>query len=336
MNEQRTKRATLYDVAKNSGVSYQTVSRVINNSPNVSNETRRRVLEVIESLGYQPNRTAQALATRRSYAIQLIVVGLGQYFPDQIVSNVENIARSFGYKLIVTNIQDTPEAIRQITDYLNVVDGVIMITPLHYKNYALLEEACKDVLTIQTLIDVGSQSPSVVIDQRHGSRLATQHLIDLGHQHIAEVSGPLNYFDAVARHESWLATLAANKLEPVAHVQAEWSAAGGYRAAHELVDQGKPFTGVVVGCDQIAIGVMRALRERGFRIPEDVSVVGFDDLPEAAYLEPPLTTVRQDATALSRHCVEYLLQLISNPETPVHQRVLYPTSKPIKEPSIYG
>jgi DNA-binding LacI/PurR family transcriptional regulator len=154
--------------------------------------------------------------------------------------------------------------------------------------------------------------------------MATQHLIDLGHRDICEVSGPLHWYGAVARHDSWRATLKAAGIAPGMSIEGDWTAVSGYAAAQKLIEANAKFTALVVGNDQMALGAMRALRQYQYRIPDDVSVVGFDDIPEAICFEPPLTTVRQDFEALASQSVEYLVDLIQHPDMPLQQRVLYP------------
>ncbi len=324
----RPRRVTLHDVALQSGVSYQTVSRVVNDDPHVSRATRQRVLQAIQSLNYRPNRAARSLVTRRSQMLEVIVFGGNHYGPSQMVANVERAAHELGYSLILTNVLEvTLEAVGDAIDRLSgrFADGIIFITPLVGLDCDQLATLCGGTPFVLIDTQLGSLAPSVVIDQRYGSQLVTQRLIDLGHRDICEISGPLDWFGALARHESWRATLEAAGLTPGVSVAGDWTAAGGYAAARRLLDGGARFTALVVGNDQMAFGAIRALRDSGRRVPEDVSVVGFDDIPEAAYYEPPLTTVRQDFDALGRQSVEYLVGLIDRPETPLHQRVLYPT-----------
>ena len=166
--------------------------------------------------------------------------------------------------------------------------------------------------------------PSVVVDQWNGARQAVEHLIDLGHTNIAEISGPLENFDASIRHSSWRRCLELNSLEPGLSVAGDFEVRSGYLGAKELLAKQRPFTALFVGNDRMALGAIRALREAGLRVPEDVSVVGFDDIPEAAFFEPPLTTVRQDFEVLGKESVEYLVSLIEDDHTAVQQRVLYP------------
>jgi len=317
---------TVYDVAKKAGVSYQTVSRVINGSPHVSAKTLLRVQDAIRQLEYQPNKAAQMLVTGRSYTLQIVTAGIGQYGPAQMIVGVERAAKNLGYRLLFTDTEDaTPADIQLAIDNLGHVDGTVVITPTKNPIYEDLITACKDSHYVQIGTLVGSsKAPSVVIDQMYGSQLATQHLIDLGHRQIAEISGPLDWHDAIARHQSWLAALQANHLEPVLSVLGDWTAVGGYAAAKTLLDSGVRFTGLVVGNDQMALGAIHAFREQGLKIPDDVSVIGFDDIPEATFFDPPLTTIRQDFLTLGRQSVEYLVEMIKEPETPLQQRILYP------------
>lgn len=322
-----SKRVTLQDVARAAGVSSQTVSRVVNNHRYVSEETRRRVEQAIRKLNYRPNYAARSLATRRSSTLGILSIDINFYGPAQMVTHIEATAKKRGYNVNLTMVSEmsTGEIYDAIESLGNrSVDGLLFIMPVLGVGHADLQEICCDVPFVQIDIELGAHVPSVVIDQRYGSQLVTQHLIDRGHRAISEISGPLNWYGAQARHESWYETLRRAGLEPGPSVQGNWTAQGGYEAAHKLLDTGTPFSALVVGNDQMALGAMRALRERGRRIPDDVSVVGFDDVPEACYFEPPLTTVRQNFAALGEQSVEYLVALIDNPNTPLHQRVLYP------------
>jgi DNA-binding LacI/PurR family transcriptional regulator len=166
--------------------------------------------------------------------------------------------------------------------------------------------------------------PSVMFDQRFGSHLATEHLIKLGHRRMSEISGPLNWFDAMARHQQWESSLRDARLTPSNSVEGDWTAIGGYNALHRLLEAGSDFTALVVGNDQMALGAMRALREHNLHVPGDVSVVGFDDIPEAAYFEPPLTTVRQDFSQLGEIGVRYLISRIRQPDEPPKQHIIFP------------
>jgi LacI family transcriptional regulator len=327
MAEPDIKRVTLEDVARLTGVSSQTVSRVVNGHPYVSDVTRRRVQDAIRKLGYRPNRAARSLATQRTCMLGIVTFGIDHYGPAQMVTHVEQTARARGYGVTLSTVRVlTPHEIRVAIDALggSVVDGLVLITPVTGLSGADMTALCANIPFVQIDTELGAKVPSVVIDQRFGSRLATQYLIDLGHRALCEISGPLNWYGARARHESWVKTLRQAGLTPGPSVEGDWTAASGFCAANRLLDEGAVFSGLVVGNDQMALGAIRALRGRGLRVPEDVSVVGFDDIPEAAYFEPPLTTVWQNFAALGEQSVEYLVSLIDNPHTPVHQRVLHP------------
>ncbi|MEO8609658.1 MAG: substrate-binding domain-containing protein [Chloroflexota bacterium] len=321
-------RVTLHDVAARSDVSYQTVSRVVNGNPHVAKETRQRVLRIIKELNYQPNTAARSLVTRRSKLLEIIMFGGRHYGPSQMVLYVERAARERGYSLSVSNVAAmTLDEVRAAMNVLSgrLVDGIIMITPVVGVEYDEIAAVCQNIPFVMIDTQLGSISPSVVINQQFGAQLATQHLIDLGHRDICEISGPLHWYDAYARHESWLHTLEQAGLTPGLSIEGDWTAMSGYEMGKRLLDSGVHFSALVVGNDQMALGAMRALREHGkLHIPDDISVVGFDDIPEAACFEPPLTTIRQDFDALGSQSVNYLVDLIENPDLPLQQRVLYP------------
>jgi DNA-binding LacI/PurR family transcriptional regulator len=327
MKQSRASSITMNDVAEDAGVSYQTVSRVINGQPHVARATRERVIASIRKLDYRPNLMARGLVTRRSNTIGIVSFGSTFYGPAQMVANIDRSIQERGYRFTPTTITEMTfaqlhRAVQELRD--RSVDGLVMIAPILDIDLERIRTLCAGIPFVMIDIELGARLPSAVIDQRHGGRLATEHLLALGHRALAEISGPLDWCDAKLRHDGWLAALRDAGIQPGTSIESDWSAAGGYRAASELVARGSSFSGLVVGNDQMALGAIRALREHGLRIPEDVSVVGFDNIPEAAYFEPPLTTVLQDFNALGMQSAEYLIALIENPNTPVHQRVLYP------------
>lgn len=327
MPKSNTQRVTLDDVARLANVSSQTVSRVVNNYPHVSEETRRRVQDAIQLLGYRPNRAARSLVTQRSFMLGIISFGFDHYGPTQMINNIERTARAKGYGVSFSNV-DTASvgALQRAMEDLGerAVDGIVLILPIEGIEYSALQDVCCNTPFVQIDAPLAAKVPSIVIDQYHGSQLATEHLIARGHRQICEISGPLSWHGAQARHQSWLDTLQLAGLEPGLSIEGDWSARSGYQAVHELIAAQAAFTALVVGNDQMALGAMRALREHGLHIPQDVSIVGFDDIPEAAYFEPPLTTINQNFAALGDQSVEYLTALIEDPGIPPHQRVLYP------------
>lgn len=321
------RRTTLYDVARHSGVSYQTVSRVINHHPSVSDETRERVQRAIIELDYRPNRAAQSLAGTKSRTLAMVTYGLNNYGPAQMVINIEQACRAAGYDLIFTNVADHHlTTLNGSIEYVRRwdIDGLLLITPVEGLSYEELAAMFGNIPVALIGTRMGSSAPSIVVDQMAGTRQITEHLIGSGHKRICEISGPLQWFDAQERHDSWLETLQNHRLTPGESIVGDWSAKSGYDAANSLMMRGEHFTALVVANDQMAMGAIHALRERGLRVPEDISVAGFDDIPEAAFFGPPLTTIRQDFANLGRQGVEHLIQRINHPAHQSKQVVIAP------------
>jgi DNA-binding LacI/PurR family transcriptional regulator len=315
------KTITLNDVANDSGVSYQTVSRVINDSPHVASQTRAQVLASIQKLGYRPNSAARRLVTGKSNTVGIISYETHQYGPAQMLLSMERALRQNHYGFVLASVDelklnDIEQALNELERH--AVDGIILITPLvslegkevkmlvKHKPCLMIDAAYNDIL------------PSVLIDQTDGSRQAIEHLLSLGHTRIAEISGPLSWRDALVRHQTWSSFIQAKGLERLS-LEGNWTAQSGHVSAGKLLDKHVPFTALIVGNDQMALGAMRALQEAGLRVPEDVSVIGFDDVPEAAYFSPPLTTIRQDFERLGEQSIRLMLELIEDPEmSPKH------------------
>jgi LacI family transcriptional regulator len=319
----RPKRSTLHDVAREANVSYQTVSRVINNSPNVASKTRSRVMRVMRDLNYRPNRAAQMLSTRRSHIIELITLDVYSLHSDMLSAMI-TAARRLGYQVTVTSVaaDDFVPVVSSAPSRL--VDGLVIISQRLGMRDDELHALLHDIPYVKIVGEVGTRSATVTYDQHLGARLATQHLIDLGHRHIAEISGMLEIYDGAARHQSFLATLAAAGLAPAGSLEGRFFHEGGYRAMHALLDQNPAITAVFAGNDDMAVGAMYALHERGLRVPDDLSLVGYDDGNAARFQRPPLTTVRQEPSLIGQLTIEHLVDFIQNPERPIHQRVLMP------------
>jgi DNA-binding LacI/PurR family transcriptional regulator len=323
----KKQRYTLHDVARVADVSYQTVSRVINEHPSVADDTRARVQRIIAELGYQPNMVAKSLAANRSSSLAVLTFGMIHYGPSQMILNIERTAKDLGYDLIFSNVREPSYAgLRKAIDNVNSrqVEGIIAISPVVGISYDEIASLCQGVPLVQIDPEIGLEVPSVVVEQRAGSQLVTYYLTGLGHQRLTEISGPLNWFGAVARHEAWEAALQSAGLTPMMSVEGDWTAHSGYEAVQKLLARDPGFTAIVVANDQMALGAIYALHEKGLRVPEDVSVVGFDDIPEAAYFRPALTTVQQDFNQLGEMSVRYLLELIESSDTPLRQYRLYP------------
>lgn len=321
-NRKLPKPYTIYDVANTAGVSYQTVSRVINDSPNVAAATRSRVMNAIQTLGYRPNKSAQVLNTQRSYLLEVIALDIFSGAPA--IDTMSYVAKERGYKLMISAI-DLEDLEAVLNDALDrSVDGIIFICSAARMPSARFQAMCQKIPFVRMIAEFGANVPSVVLDQQVGSRVATQHLIDLGHRHIAEIGGPRDNVDSMTRHEGWLAALRECGLKPGPRAPGRFTVEGGYAAAEALLDSNEPFTAIVSANDEMALGAVRALNDKGLRVPEDISIVGFDDVHYAAYLNPPLTTVRQDFRLMAKHTIDYLIALIEKPETPREQHIIVP------------
>jgi LacI family transcriptional regulator len=327
MSELTSKQVTLHDVAERAGVSHQTVSRVINEHPNVSNGTRRRVLRAIKELNYKPNRAARSLVTNRSHTLGVMCLGISHYGLFRTTASVEQTAKALGYNIQSESIIDpTIELIHETIQHLTswMVDGIILIAPSLDFVQKEVVQLMGDIPFVQIRAQIGVPNHSVVIDQHKGGQIITEHLLALGHRHIGEISGPLDWFDARARHQAWESALHNAGLEPGPSLEGRWTSESGYNLIRQLLKLDDQCTAVVVGNDEMALGVLCALHEDGIRVPNDMSIVGFDDIPEAAYFAPPLTTIRQDYEEIGKQSVEYLVDIINNPKMLPHQRVLQP------------
>ncbi len=320
----QTRDPSMADVAGLAGVSHQTVSRVLNDHPNVSDRTRLRVLAAIRELGYRPNRAARALATGRSDTVGIIAQGSTLYGPASMQTAFGQAAADAGFAVSVASLRELDgRSISQAVDSLlaQQVSGIAILAPVATPDLALASIA-PDLPLV--LIDAGPDiDRSVVsVDQALGARLATEHLLGLGHETVWHVSGPAGWFDSTGRIDGWRRTLEEAGREVPPLLPADWTAAAGFETG-QLLARMPDVTAVFAANDHLALGILRALGEHGRRVPEDVSVVGFDDVPESAYFRPPLTTVRQDFAALARTALDVLLGHVHEPTGP-HRTTIRP------------
>jgi DNA-binding LacI/PurR family transcriptional regulator len=300
-----TPKPVMADVARLAGVSHQTVSRVINGSSSIRPATKARVEQAIEELGYRPNTAARALVTRRSGIIGIVGTNSALYGPSSIQRSVQEAARAAGYfSSLVPLAEVTLDELRGALDHLarQSVEAIVMIAAQE-EALAVVHSADAGLPLIVVEGDLSGRGLSVGVDQIHGARQATQHLIDLGHRAIIHVSGPLTWTEAKGRRTGYEAAMHDAGLVPTDHWEGDWTPAKGYRIGRELV-RSSGTTAVFVANDQMAIGVLHAFAEAGVRVPDDISVVGFDDIPEAGYLNPALTTVRQDFQAIGQRAID--------------------------------
>ncbi|WP_434026021.1 LacI family DNA-binding transcriptional regulator [Streptomyces graminofaciens] len=305
------------DVARLAGVSQKTVSRVFNDEPYVSADVRRRVLEAAEQLGYRLNNAARALASGRTRSIGVVTLGTALYGPATLLMGVERVVRDTGYALRVVNtMEGDPAGMAGAVDSLldQGVDGIVISEPIDEPGGDVSVRVGVPVLVINAPSPVAA--PTVLtagggVDLM--ARAATEHLLDLGHATVHHLAGPRRWYAAQDRLEGWRAALASHGREVPPVVGGDWSAASGYAAGHELAAD-PAVTAVFAANDDMAIGLIRALTEAGRRVPEDVSVVGFDDIPVAGFVTPPLTTVRQPFDAVAQEGLKRLVHAIENPQ----------------------
>lgn len=308
------------DVARVAGVSHMTVSRVLNEPELVRPLTRARVLAAIEQLGYRPNLAARALVTGRTQTLGVVTFDTTLYGPASTLYGIEQAATNEGYSVTVAAVSaidrsSVHDAVSRLVS--QGVDGVILVVPLMSAADAISGVA-KDVPLVAVEGDPGAGIPVVMCDQFTGAKTATSHLIESGHDTVWHVAGPSNWMEAEGRISGWRAALDAAKSEQPPPISGDWSAKSGYEAGAILARM-PDVTAVFAANDQMALGVMRAFTERGRRIPEDVSVVGYDDIPEAAYFTPPLTTVRQDFTRVGENALRLMIEQIdAEPEQAAH------------------
>src|SRR5262245_4840686 len=293
--EARPRMPVMADVAKLAGVSHQTVSRVINGSAHVRPETRRRVMEAMGALDYRPNPAARALVTGRSGTLGVVGFDTTLYGPASALFAIEQAAHAAGYFITVVSMAVLDrESLLAAVERLRLqgVDGILVITPQ--------EGAAEAVINLPTSIPVvaveaarPNSVPLVAVDQFAGAVSATQLLLDLGHKTAWHVAGPREFLEAQQRVDGWRTTLERAGADLPDVLTGDWSPGSGYRLGQQLAED-REVTAIFAANDQMALGILRALHERGRRIPGDVSLVGFDDIPEAQYFTPPLTTVRQN------------------------------------------
>jgi DNA-binding LacI/PurR family transcriptional regulator len=321
----------MVDVAQLAGVSHQTVSRVVNNDTGVRSLTRQRVLSAIEELGYRRNSAARALATGRSQTLGVVTLNSTLYGPASTLYSIEQAALDSKYFVTVASLRSTDRtAVRQAIERLvnQGVAGVVVIAPLDSVAQALADLPA-DLPCVLVEGDSEANVDVVTVDQHAGARAATQHLLDCGHRTVWHVSGPRDWLEARQRTAGWRAALhdAGAEIPPV--LRGDWSPESGFDAGRMLAEMPHA-SAVFVANDAMALGVLRALAEGGRNIPGDVSVVGFDDVPEAAYFRPPLTTVRQEFGEVGRRGLALLLDRIAGgPHTT--SRIVVETQLVIRE-----
>ncbi|MGH3157485.1 MAG: LacI family DNA-binding transcriptional regulator [Streptosporangiaceae bacterium] len=314
------------DVAKLAGVSHQTVSRVLNDHPNVRPQTRDRVLAVIRQLAYRPNAAARTLVTRRTRTLGVICVDSTLYGPASMLYGIEQAARH-SYFVAIASLPalNRRSVLGAIDRFLGqAVEGIIVLAPVTTA-VAALSYVPAEVPLVAVGCGTHASLASVAIDNAAGAALATRYMLELGHKTVHHLAGLSSWLDARERVEGWRAELRGAGAPEPAMLSGDWSAASGYRVGYELATRPE-VTAVFCANDHMALGLLRALSEQGRRVPGDISVIGFDDIPESAYFLPPLTTVRQDFGELGRRALDRLLYRIANTHRGAHTDGLGPST----------
>ncbi|TKI06717.1 LacI family DNA-binding transcriptional regulator [Martelella alba] len=306
----KPKNATLEDVARHAGVSYQTVSRVLNQSSRVADATRSRVEQAMRELNYVPNRLAQQLAGKPTYTLGLVTASLSWHAPSQIASAVRQSARACGYNVLIAMPDEAEEdALQAALNELKGqrVDGIIINLPLEGERAEAVSRFNDDIPCLFLDVPPQARVPHVMFDPNDGTRASVEYLLSLGHRRFGLLSGPDSSISARLRRQSWLTTLAAHGLTPVCSAQGDWSPESGYRCALNMLRASEAATALLVGNDQMALGVLSASAQLGIGVPDQMSVIGYDDTRDSAFYLPPLSTVSQDFTVLGQQAVDSII-----------------------------
>lgn len=306
------KPVTLYDVADHAGVSYQTVSRVINQASHVSDKTRKKVEAAMADLNYIPNRVAQQLAGKQTSLIGVATANLALHAPSQIVAAIKSHADTSGTSVVIAMVErNSVEACKTAVHNLLAqrVTGLIINYPLDENEAIAVVASCGNVPVL--FLDVSDQCPinSVIFSHDDGARLGVEHLVENGHQRIALLAGPQSSVSARLRLAGWHKYMAHYQLQLIAETEGDWSAMSGFKQTMQMLNDGAIPTAMLVANDQMALGAMRAISESGLRVAGDISVIGYDDTEDSSCYIPPLTTIRQDFSLLGKTSVDKLLQL---------------------------
>lgn len=322
---------TLLDVAREAGVSPSTVSRILNGTARVDATKRTAVEQAIKKLQFRPNLFARSLKTGTTMTVGILAQDIESPFYTRAMRGVEQGLAGSGYAPIIVsghwNAQEEAERIRLLQ--ARRIDGLVILTG-HLPDAEIIEFARQQPIVVTGRHLEGPSIRSHTIDHETGGYLATRHLIGLGHRRIAHITGPLDHVDANERHQGYVRAHqeAGLVIDPELVVQGDFMETGGLMAMNRLLDSGHAFTAVFAANDQSAFGARVAMYRRGIRVPDDVSLVGFDDLPVAAYQTPPLTTVRQPIYEVGLFAAQSLLNMLGHP-TPVVE--LPPLSLTVRE-----
>ncbi|WP_430592389.1 LacI family DNA-binding transcriptional regulator [Humidisolicoccus flavus] len=322
---QKDRAPNIRDVAALAGVSYQTVSRVLNSSTQIRPATKARVLAAIDQTGFRPNQAARALVTSKSRTIGVLSTHQSAaYGPHTMTNAMEITADQYGYRLSLVTTGPTSRSIANALDRLThqAVEALIVVAP-KARIFDEIERSELDIPIIALDSSRHGRGHNVAVDQFEGARMATRHLIELGHRSIIHVAGPQDWIEAEERMQGYLYELGEHDIAVHPPILGELTADFGFHAGRELLRR-RDFSAVFAANDQIALGLLHAFRDAGVSVPNEISVVGFDDIPEAAHYFPPLTTVRQDFVDVGHRAMRFALKALESGVLP-EQELLQPT-----------
>ncbi len=325
--------ATIIDVAKKAGVSVSTVSRVLNNHPNVGAEVRQRVMEVIRELDYEPSRVAQRMRATSSQLVGVIFSDITNPFYLDVLRSVEYTLSENGISVLISNADSSEEreaAYIRIMQNENVAGLIIAPTKEHVPSLVTAASAGLPIVVIDRRLN-GVDVDTVLVDNFQGALSAVRHLIQLGHERIAVLSGPLHLTSGRERYTGYLQAMsdAGLAVDPSMTRFGNYRTSSGYELANELLSMPNPPTALFVANNLMTLGALNAIHERGYIIPDDIAVIGFDDFPWSISLNPPLTTVAQPTSEIGTRAAELLLERIKDRErTP--RTVVLPTQLMIR------
>ena len=325
------KRVTIREVAHAAGVSTQTVSRVLNDRPDVADDTRERVREIIADLGYSPNVLARSLIQGRTHTLGVVGYGLSYYGPARVLTGIERRANEMGYSLLLSLLRE-PETTTGMEVYQNLidrqVDGIIWAVPEIGTNREWAAQQIQKLHVPVVFINMQPIDGAAVaaVDNFAGGHIATRHLLDQGYRKIGIISGPPSWWEARERLSGWRNAMngAGIKDLDALQVTGDWYPSSGARGLEELLRRTPDLEAVFACNDPMAAGALQAARRLGRRVPHEIAIVGYDDVPEAAYYEPALTTIRQPLAELGGQAVDQLIRLVKNPETNCEPVWLHP------------
>lgn len=312
-------RLTIKEVASAAGVSTQTVSRVINERPDVSPETRKRIQKLIKKMGYQPSALAQSLIRQRSYTLGVVTAGLKYIGPSRTLSGIASVAEEAGYSLLLKELprfddQNFAPILQALVS--RQVDGIIWAVPEIGENRNRIGEltSYSGIPIVYLTMEPRENLPVVSVDNYRGGRMAMSHLLKQGYRNIGHISGPMDWWESRQRIKAWKDVLTEGGLEARDDywVEGNWSSASGAQAAQKLFGRYPQMDAIFVANDQMALSVLQAACQRGLNVPEDLGVVGFDNIAESAFFWPALTTVQQDQYELAKVAVEEIIKIIES------------------------